>query len=155
MAGGLSFTSPYGGRTVTASRGSSFNFTWTFFANDGLFKIVFGFMNSLIQTRIDGNDQLIGITSDGAMSIKQAYVGRLKGNWNNETNPGQVTFTLSSIKAQDSRLFGCLIQPMFLHLSPIIDPAKSSVVAKPYIWHCGRTRTLQSSHAQGICTRSP
>ena len=127
---GVQFTSYYGGRYITESLGSSVNFSWTFQGADFGF-IDFVFLKSLDQLNIDGNDRLIAISRNGFVYVaNQAYAGRLKGICNNQTNPCQVTFTLSSIQAHESSLFGCRIQPKSFLLSPIVDPVNLVVVGK-------------------------
>ena len=128
MIASIQFISSYAGSNVTAVLGSSINFTWTF---KGDFDFIrFGFMSSQNQQNI--NDQLVSITKDGTVTVKPLDAGRIKGSWNGQNNPGLVTFTLSSIQIQDSRLYGCRITPSNIAASAVVDPVNLVVVGK----HC-------------------
>lgn len=123
---GVSFTSPFGGSNLTAGVGSSLNFSWTF---QGDFKLItFTFLASPDQINIQGKDKLLVIEKSGKVSVNQSYAGRLMGSWNNQRNPGEVMFSLSSIQAQDGRLYGCHIQPPELWESPVVDPVNLVVI---------------------------
>ncbi|XP_022802381.1 titin-like [Stylophora pistillata] len=125
VAATLNFISPYTGRGITTRVGSSLNFSWIFKAVNGFSYIRFGILTSLSQRDIDSNNVLVWIENDGTVFIKARHVA---GCWNNKTDPGQVTFTMSSIQAQNGGPFGCQIMPRFLHLRSILDPVNLVVI---------------------------
>lgn len=85
----LNFISPHVGMNLTAGVGSSFNFSRTV-----------GFLTYVGQIIFEGYNVLIRITRVSFVSIKARCVTSI---WNNRRRPGQVTFMLNSIRAQDSR----------------------------------------------------
>ena len=128
MIASIQFISSYAGSNVTAVLGSSINFTWAF---KGDFDFIhFGFMTSQNQQNV--NDQLVSITNDGTVTVKPLIAGRMNGSWNGQNNPGLVTFTLSSIQMQDSRLYGCRIVPSSIVADDVFDSVNLVVVGK----HC-------------------
>ena len=98
--------------------GSSLNFTWTFsgdmkFADWGT-----------KQSGVDGIDTvLVSLTRTGQGSVvpPSQYAGRVSGTWDWKTSPGQVTFTLNSIRKSDDDAYACKITPVSLVNSSVVD----------------------------------
>ena len=98
--------------------GSSLNFTWTFTGDMKL--AVWGTKKSSID-EID--TMLVGLTTTGQGSVvpPPQYAGRVSGTWDGNTSPGQVTFTLNSIRENDEDFYACKITPVSLLDSTVVD----------------------------------
>ena len=98
--------------------GSSLNFTWTFTGDMKLAE--WG-------TKKSGADEidtiLVGLTTAGPVSVvlPPQYAGRVSGTWDGKTSPGQVTFTLNSIRNEDEYAYACRVTPVGLENSPVVD----------------------------------
>lgn len=127
----VNFTTRYVGKSIKALSGSSLNFTWTF---NGSFRFIkWGFMSEDDQGQILPANVLVTVAGrDGSvtLSLPSSYSGRASGSWDGRTSPGQVIFTLSSIKIQDDRLFGCHINPVNLADSIVIDTVLLVVIGE-------------------------
>ncbi|KAL9964784.1 hypothetical protein ACROYT_G028469 [Oculina patagonica] len=125
----VNFTTRYAGKNIKAIRGSSVNFTWTF---SGSFRFIkWGFVSPVDQGQIPPANVLVTVDGrDGSavLSVPSSYSGRVSGIWDRQTSPGQVIFTLSSIKIADDRVFGCHIRPVNLADSIVIDTVHLVVI---------------------------
>lgn len=65
-----------------------------------------------------------------ALSLPSSYSGRVIASWDGRTSPGRVIFSLSAIKIQDDRLFGCHINPVNLADSIVIDTVLLVVIGE-------------------------
>jgi len=104
----VQFTSPYNGKVLSELLNMSVSFSWTFSGD-------FDFVTWGLKSR-DTNDvnvTLVSLTKAGpvSVSIPSSYVGRVSGEWNNSTSPGEATFTLTSIELEDSAFYACRITP--------------------------------------------
>ena len=104
----VQFTNPYDGKILSGLLNTSVSFTWTFSGD-------FDFITWGLRSR-DTNDvniTLVSLTKAGSVSvpIPSSYVGRVSGEWNNKTSPGEATFTLTSIGLEDSTFYACRITP--------------------------------------------
>ncbi|KAL9964789.1 hypothetical protein ACROYT_G028474 [Oculina patagonica] len=114
----LQFISPYNGNKVTATLGSSANFTWIF-SGENVKLVQWGtkkngalsFQNLLVSI-----DKVTTVTT-----IKNSpYSGRVSAVWNG-SSPGLVTFTLDSIQMADERLYICRLGPDRLDVASVYD----------------------------------
>ena len=98
--------------------GSSLNFTWTFTGDMKLAE--WGTKQSGVN-EID--TVLVGLTTIGQGSVvpPPQYAGRVSGTWDGKTSPGQVTFTLNSIRENDEEFYACKITPKSLLDSRVVD----------------------------------
>ena len=112
----IQFISPYQGKTVTALIGSSVNFTWSFSGGSkGVESVSWGlkadgsdrFINNGILVFLDQSGNPVSVPS-----IPTGYPGRVSGSRSGNIFSGQVLFTLSSIKKDDKRYYGCRIDPV-------------------------------------------
>ena len=90
-------------------------------------------MSSSVQNEIASNKVLVTVQkNDGSvvLSVPSSYSGRVSGSWDGQTSPGQVSFTLRSIRIQDDRLFGCHINPASLADNIVIDYLRLVVVGE-------------------------
>lgn len=127
----VNFTTRYAGKNIKAIRGSPVNFTWTF---SGSFRFIkWGFVSPVDQGQIPPANVLVTVDGrDGSvvLSVPSSYSGRVNGSWDGQTSPGQVIFTLSSIKIEDDRVFGCHIRPVNLADSIVIDTVRLAVIGE-------------------------
>ena len=109
--------------------GSSLNFTWTF---TGAMKFAeWGTKNSGAD---DIDTVLVVLTTTGQVSIvpPPQYAGRVSGTWDGKTSPGQVTFTLNSIRENDDDFYACQIKPVGLVDSLVVDTFQLVVRGKGF-----------------------
>lgn len=105
----VQFTDPYDGKVLSKLLDTSVSFNWTF---SGDFDSVTWGLKS--RDTNDVNVTLASFSKTGAASISgipSSYVGRVSGEWNNKTSPGEATFTLTSIGLEDAALYACRITP--------------------------------------------
>ena len=109
FSGGLiSFSTKYGGKTVTGLVGSSINFTWSF--TGGVDSVEWGLKKDGANG-IENDGLLVSLDKNSLVSVSgpSTYNGRVSGN--GDVSSGQVIFTLSSIRKSDERYYGCMITP--------------------------------------------
>lgn len=124
----VQFTNPYNGKVLSGLLNTSVSFSWTFSGD-------FDFVRWGLKSR-DTNDvnvTLVSLTKAGSVSISipSSYVGRVSGEWNGKTSPGEATFTLTSIGLEDSALYACRITPSDLS-NNIIDFVELVVKGKHF-----------------------
>ncbi|KAL9964786.1 hypothetical protein ACROYT_G028471 [Oculina patagonica] len=122
----LQFISPYNGNKVTATLGSSANFTWVF-SGENVKLVQWGtkkngalsFQNVLVSI-----DKLTTVTT----ITNSPYSGRVSAVWNG-SSPGLVTFTLDSIQMADERWYICRLEPDRLDVASVYDTVQLLVLA--------------------------
>ena len=104
----VQFTDPYNGDVLSGLLNTSVSFSWIF---SGDFDSITWGLKS--RDTNDVNVTLVSLEKAGVASkaIPPSYVGRVSGEWNNKTSPGEATFTLTSIGLEDSALYSCRITP--------------------------------------------
>ena len=108
----VQFTSTYNNNKVTGIVGSSVNFTWTFSGDVEVARLV----------TLDGSTELLVISINKLLQVftgtNSLYSGRVSAVWNGKS-PGQVTFTLNSIRMTDEGSYTCKLKPVdFLQTTP-------------------------------------
>ena len=98
--------------------GSSVNFSWTF---TGDMKLADWGIKEIGVNRID--TILVSLTTAGPGPVvpPSQYAGRVSGTWDGKTSPGQVTFTLNSIRKDDEDAYACQITPVSLVDFSVVD----------------------------------
>ena len=121
----MQLTSKYDGTYVTVNLDSSVTFTWNF---TGELRIAeWGTKKSGVRV-ID--DNLLTLQTNGPQSFNvPLYNGRVNGSWNGKS-PGQVTFTLTSIKEVDNRMFLFIFKPKNLVAENVFDKVQLIVRGK-------------------------
>ena len=112
VKGAITFTSTYGGTSVSKVVGSSVTFRWRFsgavaYAQWGIKSI---FLND-IQTVLVLVDQSGMLTVTPA--VPDTYIQRVSGNLAGDSSSGQVDFTLTNVTKDDETSFGCVITETF------------------------------------------
>ena len=114
----MQFTSGYSGINVTGQLGSSLNFTWTF---KGSLKLAEWGTKQSMDDEVD--DLLVSLSIRGLepVVVPPLYDGRVNGSWDRRTNPGQVVYTLTSLRKEDSKFFVCKLTAVGLVPVPVFD----------------------------------
>ena len=107
LAGQITFLSPYQGRTVRGTVGSSSQFNWSFSGDARLIEWGLPLANDL--HALDNKQILFQIFKDGTGSAttSTAYVQRVAGS----LSQGLATFTLSNLRMSDAKVYVCRINP--------------------------------------------
>ena len=123
----LQFTSPFNGIKVTGVLGSSVNFSWAFDGGN-IDRVEWG---TKYDHAVSIKDVLVSIDKLQTISTIQnpPYSGRVSGDWDG-SSPGQVTFTLNSIKKTDERFYVCRLSPESLLAQSAYDTVQLTVVGK-------------------------
>ncbi|XP_068733590.1 tyrosine-protein kinase receptor Tie-1-like isoform X3 [Montipora capricornis] len=149
--GGLSFISPYQGRTVRGSVGSSLQFNWSFTGNVGLIK--WGVSRADDPLLLDDNQILFSLLKTGqpgSFTTPVAYVGRVTGSRTN----GLVIFTLHKLKTDDTRFYVCTLSPMSPGIT-ISDHVQLVVEGPPNIVGISANQTVNEANGLTLnCTTS-
>jgi len=129
----IHFISRYHGKTVKGLVGSSVNFTWTF--SNGVETVTWGLKRNNFYG-IDDNGRLVSLGKIGPnkITVPQSYAGRVSGSRSGDSSSGQAIFTLSNIKKNDERGYGCRISPDG-PFSPVFDSVYLLVEETPKITH--------------------
>ena len=125
----MAFTSKYEGNTVTALVGSSINFTWSFSGDVRL--VDWGL--TLAGSYVFENDQrLVSLTkaASALLSVPAAYAGRVSGSRSGSSSSGLAIFTLTNIKREDERFYGCRLSPSSPDGSSLFDTVNLFVEGK-------------------------
>ena len=128
----VQFTDTYDGEVLSGLLNTSVSFKWTF-SGDFDF-LTFGLKSSDTN---DVNVTLVSLTKAGAnsISIPSSYVGRVSGEWNNKISPGEVTFTLTSARLEDSALYACQITPSDVS-NDAVDVVELVIKGKHLVYIC-------------------
>lgn len=118
------FTTPYNGRSVSGSVGSSVNFTWSVSGGGGGGGDISWGLKRSVGDAFVPSGILVTINSAGVVSYKSGpsgYSGRVNASYRS-TGPssGQVIFTISSIQKSDERYYLCKLDPGGLD-DPVFD----------------------------------
>ena len=98
------FTSPYNGKSIFGTVGSSVSFKWSF--SGGVTVVSWGLKNPnyhIIQTT------LVVLSPDGSVSVQAPafYRQRVSGVFVSNASSGQAIFTISRIKREDEGFYTC------------------------------------------------
>lgn len=106
--------------------GSSVTFVWKF---TGDLRVADWGTKQSGKLQLD--DHLVSLEKSGqaALNVPPQYNGRVTGSWDGKT-PGQVTFTLSSIKEDDNKIFLCQLTPESLFDSVVYDTVQLIIRGK-------------------------
>ena len=114
VLGNIQFTSLYKGKNVTGTVGASVAFTWSY--SGGVREVTWGlkkvsahdFLTNgvLVSRNIQTGNLVPGIT------VPADYAGRVSASFNGGSSFGQAIFTLTSIRKNDQRFYGCRINPV-------------------------------------------
>ena len=121
----MDFTSSYQGRTVQGTVGSSVDFKWSY---TGDVKLVNWGLALSGASSFDNNQLLKALGKSGSVALTPpaAYTGRVSGS----RSGGQATFTLTNLKKDDARYYGCRIDPSQPDDSAQFDKVKLVVQGK-------------------------
>ena len=122
----VQFKSRYREKTFTGLVGSSVNFTWSF---SGDVKIVQWGLALTATNDIDNHQKLVSLARAGLIPlvVPAAYTGRVAGSRNGNSSSGQAIFTLSNIRKEDERFYGCRLSPASPYDSSPFDSVHLSV----------------------------
>ena len=113
----MKFTSQYNGSDVIGYLGSSVTFVWEF---TGDLRVADWGTKKSGNLELDAHLVSSEKSGQAPLNVPPKYDGRVTGSWDG-TTPGQVTFTLSSIKEDDNKIFLCQLTPESLLDSVVYD----------------------------------
>ena len=95
--------------------GSSVNFTWSFISDsNGVRGVLWGLKRDGASSFVN-NGILVAFNQSGSpvsVPVPAEYSGRVSGSRSGSKLSGQAVFTLSLIKEDDERFFGCSVDPI-------------------------------------------
>ena len=121
----MQLLSKYDGTTIPVYLHSQVTFTWKFTGDLGIVEC--GTMRSDVLAL---DKKLLFITKNRLIAFNVTlYTGRVSGSWDGKS-PGQITFTLTSIKEVDNRIFLCQFKPTTILFKTKYDRMKLIVRGK-------------------------
>ena len=125
VVGQMKFTSPYQGNNVAGLVGSSVSFTWSYSGGtSGVEEIAWGLKKDSADEFIAGGVLASRKTQTGNLvpvQVPADYTGRVNGSFSGDSSSGQATFTLTSIKKRDQRVYGCSLDSISNFEYPVFD----------------------------------
>ena len=107
--------SGYRGNSVAGLTGSSVNFSWSFSkGTKGVRGVLFGLIKDQRARDFIPKGILVAFGESGNpayVPVPVEYNGRVGGSYDGNKSTGHAIFTLSSIKKDDERFFGCRVSP--------------------------------------------
>ena len=117
--------SGYKGNSVTGLIGSSVNFSWSFSnGTKGVRGVLFGLIKNHRARDFIPNGILVAFGESGSpasVPVPVQYNGRVSGSYDGKMSTGHAIFTLSSIKKDDERFFGCRVSPQYHFDAEVFD----------------------------------
>ena len=112
----MMFTSPYNGKSIFGTVGSSVTFTWSF--SGGVSHISWGLKNPLGQT-IQTKLVVLDVTGSVSIQAPSSYSQRVSGVLVGDASSGQAIFNISGIKKEDQGFYTCELYKLE-NLLPVI-----------------------------------
>ena len=131
--------SGYRGNSVTGLTGSSVNFSWSFSnGTKGVRGVLFGLIKDHRALDFIPKGILVAFGESGNpayVPVPVEYNGRVGGSYDGNKSTGHAIFTLSSIKKDDERFFGCRVSPQNDFDTEVFDSVYLNVAGGLYRWH--------------------
>ena len=131
--------SGYEGNSITGLIGSSVNFSWSFSnGTKGVGGVMFGLIKDHQARDFIPNGILVAFGESGSpvyVSVPVEYNGRVSGSYDGNKATGHAIFTLSSIKKDDERFFGCRVSPQNDFDTEVFDSVYLNVAGGLYCLH--------------------
>ncbi|XP_068733585.1 uncharacterized protein [Montipora capricornis] len=148
----MMFTSPYNGKRILGTVGSSVTLTWSF--SGGVSQISWGLQNPLGPT-IQTNLVVLDVTGSVLIQAPASYSQRVSGVLVGDASSGQAIFNISGIKKEDQGFYTCELYKLENFLAIVKrDHVQLSVEDKPNITYpreAGKS-FIEGSHVNISCT---
>ncbi|XP_068687089.1 uncharacterized protein [Montipora foliosa] len=149
----MMFTSPYNGKSVLGTVGSSVTFTWSF--SGGVSHISWGLKNPLGQT-IQTKLVVLDVTGSVSIQAPASYSQRVSGVLVGNLSSAQAIFNISAIKKEDQGFYTCELYK-FENLLAVIkrDHVHLIVEGPPNITDISADQTVKEGNDLTVnCTAS-